>query len=119
LTLSFSLLLAIASALLSGLLLSVSYILYLHKERKKLREEIESEHTPKFGVYWDKALNPHCPSCKNLLALSTRHEHDWGYGVLKPKLDCLHCDKSVSLYDDNGNEMTMADAKGQLSNNAT
>ena len=56
-----SILLLLPLSLLLLLILSVSYIVYL---RKKLRIELKQA----LGVYWDRDLNPYCPSCKKLLS---------------------------------------------------
>jgi hypothetical protein len=111
----FPLLLAITSILLSGLILSTVYIIFLHKERKGLKQQIEAKPLFKFGVYWDKETNPLCPSCKSALTLSRRHLFQWSDGLIpEPIPDCLKCDKGIQLFDDNGKELTFHEAKKRV-----
>lgn len=61
----------------------------------------------KFGIYWDKKHNPHCPSCKHPLRVQ---------GVLYSSFNlyCVNCKQSLSIRDDDGNTMTLIDAKKLL-----
>ena len=90
--LSFSQLLAITGACLSGLILTITYIFYL---RKKLKEN-----TPKlfykFGIQWDDEQNPYCPTCSSRLA--PYKEYQWqGWGC-----SCFVCKRIFSITKDDG-----------------
>ena len=84
-----SILLLLPLSLLLLLILSVSYIFYL---RKKLKVELKQA----LGVYWDKELNPYCPSCKKLLGNYAYYEagrkHSPGY-------KCINCNDVIRISD--------------------
>jgi predicted ArsR family transcriptional regulator len=74
-----------------------------------------------FGVLWDSDLHPLCPVCRTPLILSTRnliYRIDLFNNSIpppKPIPHCLKCDKALPLYDDNGNDITLSEAKELLS----
>lgn len=102
-------------ALLGLLLIAVSLgAAYVFNLRKQLDPKDEFA----FGVYWNSDLNPLCPACKTPLSQSRRHLMYFvgeGTPLPKPITECLKCDKHVPLYDDNGNEVKLSDAKKRLS----
>ena len=59
----------------------------------------------RFGILWDRDLQPHCPNCSSLLhslgdyKLASGFD---GYGML-----CSKCNISVGLSDDDGNSKTL------------
>ena len=56
---------------------------------------------PYFGAYWDKKLNPCCPTCKSLLAF-----------LREGRLHCNKCKRPIHLYrDDNSCELTIREAR--------
>ena len=85
-------------------------ILQYRRQLKKLRGELERKLTPSLGVLWDKDKHPYCPSCKSLLAIyKSASPHPPG-----ADLRCLQCDKSVNLYDNEANLLTLKEAQNRL-----
>ncbi len=71
----------------------------------------------RFGVYWDSDLNPLCPVCKTPLTLSRDkliYRIDGGVPLPLPEPHCFNCDKLLSLHDDDGNHLTLSEAKKLL-----
>ena len=58
---------------------------------------------PKFGVYWDKELNPYCPSCKSLLCINE-----------DLVIYCLCCNREMPLVSDK--LITLKEARKLLRN---
>lgn len=75
----------------------------------------------KFNAYWDSDLNPYCPVCQTPLTLSIKkliYRIDPFNNSIPPPppvLHCLKCDDIITLYDDDGNELTLGEAKQLLS----
>lgn len=90
--------LAILLFVLSSVL---SFIFYL-----KLKNKL----TPKFGVVWDKGKEPYCPNCEKPLKKYT-FELD---GNITAGIDCAKCNKSFKLITDEGERLTLPEAKTLL-----
>jgi hypothetical protein len=72
----------------------------------------------KFGVYWDSDLNPLCPVCKTPLILSRDkliYRIDGGVPLPVPEPHCFKCNKLLLLHDDDGNHLTLGEAKKLVS----
>lgn len=52
----------------------------------------------KYGIYWDKDKNPHCPSCKTPVAAYNEYQSGKGYY-------CKPCKKVFPLADASGNDI--------------
>lgn len=83
-------------SLLVILLLGLAYILLSRNRGLRL----------KFGIYWDKAKNPHCPVCKNPVSYG---EYVEGFGYY-----CNPCSHVYSLSDASGKEYTPKDVQALL-----
>lgn len=68
-------------------------ILYLLRQAKL---------TPRFGVYWDKKLNPYCPACKTPLAMSK----------VSSMLLCFRCKEQVGIV--SGTPITLEEARKRM-----
>lgn len=93
-------------ALLSIVVL-LAYVIYLQRKFSgRLRIM--------FGVKWDRDATPHCPACDTPLSAYTRRsafsgsEGHWSFR-------CLKCKTEISLFDDSGERITLAEAKLRLS----
>jgi hypothetical protein len=62
----------------------------------------------KYGVYWDRHKNPHCPSCKRPVSGYNTYQFG-GKGYF-----CKPCDKVVALTDVHGKRYEPADVLGEL-----
>ena len=62
----------------------------------------------KYGIYWDKGKNPHCPSCKTPLAAYGNYKYS-GLGYF-----CTPCKKVFKLADASGNNVEPARAITEL-----
>jgi hypothetical protein len=95
--------------------------IYISRKRlKRLRQTTKL--FPNFGVLWDELNNPHCPSCKNLLPQKLKERYGYDFAESKliatnplPTLECLQCNKEITLIDDDGEVITLKNAKQQLS----
>jgi hypothetical protein len=104
---------------LTGMVLGIIHIL---SEPKPVKPA-EPRHTGRelkssFGVFWDSSLNPLCPVCKTPLTLSRDkliYRIDGGVPLPLPEPHCLKCGKVISLHDDEGNYLTLSEAKKRLS----
>jgi len=95
-------LLSISLLLLVICLIEAGYIAFVKSQNK---------FSSKFGIYWDKKATPHCPSCKSLLTQYGLY----GHGVdRRLALFCLKCQKKISIANDDGNILTLKDAKDQI-----
>ncbi|MBZ4187216.1 hypothetical protein K7B09_12880 [Thermomonas sp. RSS23] len=62
----------------------------------------------KYGVYWDKQKNPHCPSCKKPISGYASYQfHGKGYY-------CKPCNKVFPLTDAQGNTIEPAQVLSEL-----
>lgn len=62
----------------------------------------------KYGVYWDKQKNPHCPSCKKPISAYDSYQfHGKGYY-------CKPCNQVFPLTDVHGNKIEPAQAVSEL-----
>ncbi|MGZ3789253.1 MAG: hypothetical protein ACXVLQ_12065 [Bacteriovorax sp.] len=52
----------------------------------------------KYGIYWDKDKNPHCPNCKIPIGAYAKYQAGWGYY-------CKPCNKIFKLTDAHGNDI--------------
>lgn len=66
-----------------------------------------SQFVLKYGIYWDKDKNPHCPSCKTPVA--TYNEYSSGKGYF-----CKPCKKLFPLADASGNDISPEQAINEL-----
>jgi len=114
------LLLALACAELVVIAGLLTYVHFLYRERRGLREKTATRPTYMFGVGWDERQNPLCPSCGT--PLSSTYD---GVAVIavgrfpstrgNPKLQCLKCcKKAVELIDDEGRELSLGEAKRKI-----
>jgi len=61
----------------------------------------------KYGIYWDKEKNPHCPNCKIPIGRYADYTHGKGYL-------CRACNKIFSLADPSGNHVNPEQAISEL-----
>lgn len=61
----------------------------------------------RYGIYWDREKNPHCPSCQKPVAAYGEYAAGWGYY-------CKPCGKLFPLADASGKNMDPADVVKQL-----
>ena len=61
----------------------------------------------KYGIYWDKHKNPHCPSCKTPVAAYGEYQLGKGYY-------CKPCKKIFALADASGKDIDPAQALSEL-----
>jgi|ERR1035437_701987 hypothetical protein len=89
------------------LLISFFYILHL---RRMLKSELKSA----LGVYWDKNLNPYCPSCKKYLGNYAMYPTaDYKY---YPGFKCISCKDVIRLSDGIDIFMDFEEAKKRIEN---
>ena len=62
----------------------------------------------KYGIYWDKNKNPHCPSCQKPVATYNDYGHS-GKGYY-----CKPCNQVFPLADASGKEVSPQQAIGEL-----
>ena len=109
----------------------VFYVLYLRKQQRLAKSEIEQAQgeavrlqdlidnpplTAKFGVLWSQAQVPHCPACKNPLGHYASHTvPDSIYGRWGFK--CIQCSQVISMSDDTGHILELSAVKRMLSSN--
>lgn len=67
----------------------------------------KSQFRLKYGIYWDKYKNPHCPSCKTPLAAYGSYTSGKGYY-------CKPCKKIFPLADATGNNIDPKAALNEL-----
>ena len=63
--------------------------------------------TLKYGIYWDKHKNPHCPACK--VPLASYGEYNAGKGYY-----CKPCKKIFALADAAGNDIDPSQAVREI-----
>ena len=63
-----------------------------------LNKKPSSEFKLKYGIYWDKDKNPHCPNCKIPIGAYSQYHVGFGYY-------CKPCGKVFSLTDASGNDI--------------
>jgi hypothetical protein len=61
----------------------------------------------KYGIYWDKDKNPHCPNCKIPVAGYNEYQAGWGYY-------CKPCGKVFALTDASGTDIKPQQAISEL-----
>jgi hypothetical protein len=81
--------------------LGLSWVIYIHFKTKFI---------PKFGVVWDKNGDPYCPVCEKPLAKHTVKID----GKIEAALHCVKCDRSLALITDEGNRISLIEAKKLL-----
>lgn len=87
-------------SLLSVLAL-LAYVVFLHRKLKgKLRI--------RFGLYWDRNANPLCPACQSPLTGYTITDVGAAF------LACVKCNQRIALRRDNGESLTLPDARELL-----
>jgi hypothetical protein len=84
------------------LIILVSYIFLCLKFQKKLK--------PKFGILWDIKKEPYCPIHEKPL---TRHKVGMNDKVVAG-LNCPECKQSFQIIRDNGERLTLEEAKKQI-----
>lgn len=83
----------LVSLLFASLALNIIFLVLFWIFQKK------SDFKLKYGVYWDKDKNPHCPNCKiPLAAYDKYHSSGWGYY-------CNPCNNVFPLKDANGTDI--------------
>ncbi len=88
--------LLLASLALNILLVVLFWVLYKKSEFKL-----------KYGIYWDKDKNPHCPNCKIPIAGYAKYQTGTGYY-------CEPCKKIFPLQDASGNNINPDQAVSEL-----
>jgi hypothetical protein len=117
---------ALLGLTLIAVCLEAAYIFGLRKERKNLKGSLESKLFLKFGALWDGLNNPYCPSCKNPLPQKLKGPFVFAVGSTSgkssvkvspavPVLECVQCNKEITLIDDDGKQIALKDAKEQIS----
>jgi hypothetical protein len=61
----------------------------------------------KYGIYWDKAKNPHCPACKIPVVAYGKYQGGTGYY-------CKPCKKIFALADAAGRDIDPTEALAEL-----
>lgn len=72
-----------------------------------LNKKPSAEFKLKYGIYWDKDKNPHCPNCKIPIGAYGDYTSGWGYY-------CKPCGKIFSLTDVSGNNIKPEQAVKEL-----
>ena len=72
-----------------------------------LNRRSKSEFILKYGIYWDRDKNPHCPNCKIPIGGYGEYDAGWGYY-------CKPCAKIFPLTDANGNDIKPDQVIGEL-----
>lgn len=97
------LIIIVAAFFILTTLVLVAWIIEIkYKKNQELNLEL------KYGVYWDKKLNPYCPACQKPLSLVRIK------ATGRTKLKCKQCDKQVSPHDGD-NILTFSEARSRLS----
>jgi hypothetical protein len=91
----------IVSLLLASLALNIILVILFWVLHKK------PEFKLKYGIYWDKENNPHCPNCK--IPIGGYDEYQTGKGYY-----CKPCGKIFPLTDANGNNIDPQQAIDEL-----
>ncbi|WP_345978898.1 hypothetical protein [Sulfurimonas sp. HSL3-2] len=89
------------SVLLASLALNIIFLALFWVTRKK------SEFQLKYGIYWDKDKNPHCPNCKIPIGAYNKYHAGWGYY-------CKPCKNIYPLTDAAGNNIKPEQAVSEL-----
>lgn len=92
----------ILALLLSSGILNVTFLLVIWSLNKKGPLRL------KYGIYWDKDKNPHCPSCKKPISAYDSYRHG-GLGYY-----CKPCEKIFPLTDATGKNIEPAQAISEL-----
>lgn len=90
---------AVLPLLLLSLLLNLIFAVLIYQTTKKQEPELQL----RFGVYWDKNKNPHCPVCQK----PVRYD-DWGYSGVG--YYCQPCKQVTTPKDLTGKNMTSTEA---------
>ena len=91
------------------LAMETAYVFVLRRKIKKLLAAPIEKFRPRFGVLWTPDLIPHCPGCSKPLGRYARWKHHgWGF-------KCVGCKQIVSMADDTGRNIELAEAKQLLS----
>ncbi|HEY8085128.1 MAG TPA: hypothetical protein VIE69_05950 [Methylophilaceae bacterium] len=91
----------ILALLLSSLLMNIIFAVLIWSMNKRPMFVL------KYGIYWDKDKNAHCPSCQKPVA--TYGEYSAGKGYY-----CKPCKKVFPLADASGNDIDPAKALSEL-----
>lgn len=92
----------ILALLLLSLVLNIIFFLFVRATSKKELFKL------KYGIYWDKDKNPHCPSCKTPVAAYGSYQTG-GTGYY-----CKPCKKVFALADASGNDIDPRTAIDEL-----
>lgn len=87
--------------LVSSLVLNVVCVLVALSATKK------EDFRVKYGIYWDRDKNPHCPNCK--IPIAGYNRYDTGKGFY-----CKPCNKIFRLTDVAGNDIDPLQAVSEL-----
>jgi hypothetical protein len=109
----------VMTVLFSLFLLTLIVCCYFYKNIKTLKTKIienENQNKPfsKYGCDWDHNIEPHCPKCKYTLHLIAAEHHT--YVPTKEHLSCANCSTAIYLRNDDGQPMSLIQAKAQLRN---
>ena len=85
---------ALLPAFLLSLLLNLIFGVLLYFGTRKSEPEFQL----KYGIYWDRNKNPHCPVCQKPVTYGSWHNNRLGYY-------CNPCRKLTLLRDPAGNEV--------------
>ncbi len=85
-------------ALLPALLLSIFINLIFAVLLYSVTQKSEPEFQLRYGIYWDKNKNPHCPVCQKPVVYDNWSYQGFGYY-------CKPCQKVTPLKDPAGNEV--------------
>ena len=91
----------ILALLLLSLVLNIVFFLFVRAVSKKESFKL------KYGIYWDKDKNPHCPSCKIPVAAYGKYSSGKGYF-------CRSCGKLFPLADASGKDIDPQTAVNEL-----
>ncbi|EPF2931141.1 hypothetical protein ACSL9C_004088 [Vibrio navarrensis] len=72
-----------------------------------LNKSSKPEFLLKYGIYWDREKNPHCPNCKTPIGGYNEYSEGWGYY-------CKPCNKIFPLTDASGNDIKPEQAIREL-----
>lgn len=84
----------LVSIMLASLALNLLILLLFWILTKSSKSEFEL----RYGIYWDKNKNPHCPNCKIPVGAYSHYQAGWGYY-------CKPCGKIFPLTDAVGNDV--------------
>ncbi|MCK4823768.1 hypothetical protein KA005_48895, partial [bacterium] len=91
----------ILALLLLSLVLNIVFFLFVRAVSKKESFKL------KYGIYWDKDKNPHCPNCKIPIGGYAKYQTGTGYY-------CKPCKKIFPLCDASGNKIDPKQAISEL-----